>query len=259
MEKIIYKDLPADYVPHYAVKEAQVYEKYFLLKNSKSAAGIQHRFFYDKKGNACVEFTVKPKADYKFEKLTWIGCTWSNITGDIGNGMINYTLTKKLADKAQYYMDLRRKNNTFREIEKTVLQIAKEYQYDFKSAYGISVKYRRPNIKKAVCGGYSDALAEKLKKNSFITKVESWSSIKGKHSWNVIILKNSQRKLYCDATWYQGNNIDSEGYVVDIPVKNPVNLTYNIDEFNNLGGAVNKISGRLVKVHFAWDDAKQEN
>jgi len=255
MIKPVYKDLPENYVPQYAVIEAQKYKKKFLMENSKGAESLQYRFFYDKKGNSCVEFTVKPKPNYKFKKLTWIGCTWSNITGSIGNGMINYVLSKKLADKAQYYMDERRKDAVFKEIEKAVLQIAKEYQYDFKSAYGISVKYRRPNIKKAVCGGYSDALSEKIKKNSFVQKVETWSSIKGRHSWNVIILKN-KRRLYCDATWYQGNNIDSEGYVVDIPAKNPVNLTYNIDEFNTQGGAVNKATGKLLAVHFAWDDAK---
>jgi len=256
MEKFTFKSPPENYVPEYAVKEAQMYKKNFLSKNAEAASELQHRFFYDKKGGACLEFTVKPKPGYTFKKLTWIGFKWSNISGNIGNGMINYTLAKKLADKAQFLMDQRRKDAAFREIEKIVLQIAGEYQYDFKSAYGISVKYRRPKIKKAVCGGYSDALAEKLKNNPLAAKVESWSSQKGQHSWNVIILKNSQRRLYCDATWYQGNNIDSEGYVVDIPDKNPVNLTYDLDEFNCLGGAVNRASGKLLKVHFAWNDAK---
>ena len=78
---------------------------------------------------------------------------------------------------------------------------------------------------------------------------------RGDHAWNVIILKDG-RKLYCDATWYQGNSIDDEGYVVDIPAQNPVDLTFDIDEFNSLGGAINTATGKLLAVHFAWDDAK---
>jgi hypothetical protein len=251
--------MPNDYIPKYAIKKAWQFKKEFLLKNSKSASDLQHRFFYDEKGNACLEFTVKPKAGYTFDKPKWVGCIWSNISGSIGNGKIKYTLTKSLADKAQYYMDERRKDFVFREIEKIILLIAKDYQYDFKSAYGIPVKYRKPNIKKAVCGGYSDAVSEKLKNHSLVAKVESWSSSEGNHAWNVIILKNKQRKLYCDVTWYQGNSIDSEGYVVDIPVQDPVNLTYNLDEFNNLGGAINTATGKLIEAHFAWADAKLQN
>jgi len=246
--------LPKDYVPKYAVKEAQRFKKDFLLKNSKSASDLKHRFFYNDKGDACLEFTVKPKEGYTFDKLTWIGYTWKNINGKIGNGEIKYIISKKSADKAQYNMDERRKDLVYNEIEKEIFQIAKEYQYDFKSAYGINVKYRKPNIKKAVCGGYSDAVSDKLINHSLIAKVESWSSEKGKHAWNVIILKD-KRKLYCDVTWYQGNNIDSEGYVVDIPERNPVNLTFNLDEFNSQGGAINLATKKLLEVHFAWGDA----
>ena len=251
--------MPKDYVPEYAVKEARQYKKEFLLENSKSASDLKCRFFYDKKDNACLEYTVKPKAGYIFDEPTWIGYTWGNIYGSIGNGEIKYTLTKKLADRAQYYMNERRKDSAFREIEKVILQIAKTFQYDFQSAYGISVKYRKLNIKKAVCGGYSDAVSEKLKNHALVAKVESWSSSQGNHAWNVIVLKNEQRRLYCDATWYQGNNIDDEGYVVDIPVQNPVNLTFDLDEFNSLGGAINRAGRKLLQVHFAWADAKMQD
>jgi hypothetical protein len=251
--------IPKDYVPVYAVREARLFKKEFLLKNFKTASDLKYQFFYDEKDNACLEFTVKPKTGYTFEKPAWVGCTWGNIEGSIGMGKVKYTLTKKLADKAQYYMNERRKDFIFKEIEKVILQIAKNYQYDFKSAYGISVKYRKPNIKKAVCGGYANAVAKELKYHSLVAKVEIWSSSKGNHAWNVIILKNKQRRLYCDATWYQGNNIDSEGYVVNIPVRNPVNLTFNLDEFNSLGGAVDTAAGKLLKVHFAWTDAEMQN
>jgi hypothetical protein len=251
--------IPKDYVPGYAVRKAWQFKKDFLLKHSKAASDLQHRFFYDEKGNACLEFTVKPKAGYTFEKTTWIGCTWGHVSGSIGIGEVKYILTRKLHDKAQYYMNERRKDFVFKEIEKAILQVARDYQYDFQSAYGMSVKYRKPNIKKAVCGGYADAVSEALKHHSLVAKVERWSSSQGNHAWNVIILKNKQRRLYCDATWYQGNSIDDEGYVVDIPEQDPVDLTFNLDEFNSLGGAINTATGKLLEVHFSWADAKIQN
>jgi len=246
--------LEKNYIPQYAIEEAERYKKDYLLKNSESASDLQYKFLYNKKGEACLEFTVSLKDGYTCRNPTWIGYTWGNVKGTIGNGKVKYTLTKKLADESQYRMDQRRKYSVFMEIEKVVLQIAKEYQYDFESAYGISAKYRNPRIKKAVCGGYSDAVAETFANNPLVNKVEIWSSSKGNHAWNVLVLKNG-RKLYCDVTWYQGNSIDEEGYVVEIPVQNPVNLTFDLDEFNSSGGAINTATGRLLAVHFAWNDA----
>lgn len=251
--------LPEGYVPRYAVKEAWQFKKEYLLEHSESVSDLQHRFFYDEEGNACLEYTVKLKNGYTIARPTWVGYTWGKCDGSIGNGEVKFSLTKKLDDQAQYYMDERRKDFVFSEIEKEILQIAKEYQYDFKSAYGISVKYRNPNIKKAVCSGYSYAVAERLKHHSLVAKVEIWSSSQGNHAWNVIILKHKQRKLYCDATWYQGGSIDDEGYVVEIPEQDPVNLTFDLNEFNSLGGAINKSTRKLLEVHFAWPDAKIEN
>jgi len=44
---------------------------------------------------------------------------------------------------------------------------------------------------------------------------------------------------------------------VDIPEQDPVNLTFDINEFNSLGGAVDNATGRLLAIHFAWPDARQ--
>lgn len=250
--------MPDDYIPQYAIDEAKRYTTDFLLKNFKSASDLQYQFLYNKEGNAYLEFTVSPKSGYTWPTPTWIGFTWGNYKGSIGNGKINHILTKKLADEAQYRMDERRKEPIFREIEKLVLQVAGEYQYDFEKAYGIPVKYRNPNVKKAVCGGYSNAAKEKFETHPSVVKVENWASVSGNHEWNVLILKD-RRKLYCDTTWYQGNSIDDEGYVVDIPARNPVNLTFDINEFNSLGGAINADTGKRLAVHFAWGDARLQN
>jgi len=249
--------MQSSYILEYA-RKAKDYKDNFLRKNSKSASDLHYRFLYNENGEACLEFTVTPKIGYTWPEPTWVGYTWGNTKGKIGNGEIKYSLTRKLKDGAQHRMDLRRKDAMFVEIEKVVLQITKDYQYDFKSAYGISVKYRRPNIKKAVCGGYASAVVEAFNNHPLLDKVEEWSSEKGNHAWDVLILKDG-RKLYCDATWYQGNSIDERGYVVDIPIQNPVDLTFDLDEFNSLGGAIDKATGKLLAVHFAWGDAKVKN
>ena len=243
------------YIPQYAIEEAERYKTNFLRENSVSASDLQFRFFYNNRGEACLEYTVTPRGRYTWPTPTWIGYTWGNSNGSIGVNDIYYTLTKKMSDEAQYRMEERRKDPVFREIEAVVLRLATEYDYDFQSAYGIAVKYRRPNVKKAVCEGYSDAVEAAFKNHPLIASVETWSSTIGNHAWNVLVLKDG-RRLYCDATWYDGNSIDSEGYVVDIPVQDPVNLTFDRDEFNSLGGAVNNATGRLIAVRFAWPDAK---
>lgn len=248
--------MPDDYIPEYAIKKAEEFRSVFLRKNPESAEDLKYRFFYDK-GKACLEYTVIPKRRYTWSKPTWIGCIWSNCEGIIGNGKIRYTKAKKLADKAQWRMDQRRKSPEFGEIENVVMRVAAEYQYDYEEAYGIRVKYRNPDIKKAVCGGYSNAVAEAFQNNRWVAKVEKWSSSRGNHAWNVIVLKNGN-KIYCDATWYQGNSIDDEGYVVAVPAQDPVDLTFDIDEFNSLGGAINTATGRLLAVHFGWGDAELE-
>ena len=255
--EIFVHELPKNYTPQYAIEEAERHIKLFLAKNSESASDLLYRFFYNNEGEACLEYTVVAKGGYTWPNPTWIGYTWGNSTGSIGNHEINYTKTKKKRDLADYRMEQRRRDPVFREIEKIVLQIATEYDYDFGSAYGTKVKYRSPNIKKSVCGGYSDAISTAFEGNQYVNYIEKWSSKTGNHAWNVIVLKDG-RRIYCDVTWYDGNSIDDEGYVVSIPVQNPVDLTFEVNEFIHLGGAINKATGKLLDVHFGWRDAKQE-
>jgi len=144
----------------------------------------------------------------------------------------------------------------FNEIEKIIFKVATDYDYDFPSI-GISARYRNPNVRRAVCEGYAIAVTDALKNHPSVSAVETWTSTVGNHAWNVIVLKDG-RRLFCDATWYDGNSIDSEGYVVNIPVRDPVNLTFDINEFNSMGGAINRATGRMVQVRFAWSDARKK-
>ena len=243
-----------NYIPQYAVDYAEQHKIDFLRQNSQSASDLNYRFFYNNNGEACLEFTVTPRGNYRWPKPTWVGRTWGNISGSIGINNIHYTLTKRLSDEADYRMEERREDNAFREIERVVLQIATEYDYDFQSI-GISSRFRGQNVKRAVCEGYSDAVADAFRNHPLVARIETWSSAIGNHAWNVIVL-NDGRKIYCDSTWYDGNSIDNEGYVVNIPVRNPVNLTFDINEFNSLGGAINRTTNRQLQVHNAWPDAR---
>jgi hypothetical protein len=246
-----------DYIPEYAREEAERFKDNFLKENFFSASDLSYRFFYNNNGEACLEYTVTPRGNYRWPQPTWIGYRWSNHTGSIGNNLIRYTLTKKNHDEAQRRIEERRQDPVFQEIESIVYQIALEYDYDWASAYNIRVRYRNANVKLAVCDGYADAVTRAFENHPHVTSVEKWTSSAGNHAWNVLVLKDG-RRLYVDATWYDGNNIDSECYAVSIPDRNPVNLTFDINEFNSLGGAINRANNRLVSVHHGWSDARME-
>jgi hypothetical protein len=253
-----YRAAPLNSVPRYALEEAEGYKAEFLAEYAQAASDLTYRFFYDANGDACLEYTVIPKGRYTWETSTWIGIMWSGGFGSIGNGAINYMSTKRNDDEAEARIEERRKDPAFAELEKIVLQIAAEYDYDFYGAYRQVVKYRVSTVKKAVCDGYADAVLRAFNNHPLVAWVDKWSSAVGNHAWDVIVLKDG-RKLYCDPTWYDGNSIDDEGYVVHVPARDPVNLTFDINEFNSLGGGINMATGRTLAIHFGWGDAKKVN
>jgi len=220
------------------------------------------KFFYDEEENGIAEVLIEGEERIYHEgrKTTIVSTsdwkprrTMKGWNSYIGNREIEYSLTRKKIDEADQRMEQRRKDTVFTEIEKVVFQIAIEYKYDWEKAYGKEVKYRNPNTKRAICDGYANAVIEAFKSHPLVERVEKWTG--GKHAWNVIILKDG-RKIYCDATWYQGNGIDSEGYVIETISKTPMDLTFDIEEFNSLGGAIDVSTNEILKVHFAWEDAK---
>ncbi len=249
---------PKKYIPQYA----KDFAKEMKQKYPERYVGL--KFFYDEEENGIAEVLIEGEEKIYFngrKRTTVITDDWTprrtmkKIKSYIGNDEIEYSLTAKKADEAEQRIEQRRKDPAFTEIEKVIFQIATEYKYDYEKAYGKEVKYRNPNTKKAVCDGYTNAVIEAFKNNPLVERVEKWTSAIGKHAWNVIILKDG-RKIYCDATWYQRQGIDSEDYVKETISKTPVNLTFDIEEFNTLGGAINESTGEIMKVHFAWEDAK---
>jgi hypothetical protein len=205
---------------------------------------------------ACLECTVTAKSGYIWPEPTWVCVTWSSVESSIGNNETSFIMPRKMYDEKKYRIEERRKDPVFTEIEKTVSQIADDYSYDFKKAYNMKVKYRNPNTKLGACEEYANAVVKAFNKHPLVANVEKWISKKGNHAWNVLVLKDG-RRLYCDATWYDGASIDDEGYVSEISDQDPVNLTFNIKEFNSMGGATVTTTGELAAVHFSWKDAKR--
>jgi hypothetical protein len=247
----------AIYAPKYVLEEANQYRVWFMKQNSYAAVDLRYQFFYNQNGEGCLLYTVIPKSGYSWPSNTWVGRIWENEVRCIGKGTC-YTITRENYDEAEARLEERRKDPVFREIEKIILQIATEYDYDYGKYDGSRVKYKTPDVKKALCEGYSDAVYYRLSRHPLVKRVETCLgcvSAGNGHAWNTIVLKDG-RKLYCDATWYDGNSIDANGYVDHVPRQNPVDLTFDIDEFNSLGGAIDNATGRLLKVHFACRDVK---
>jgi hypothetical protein len=260
----------------------------------RTSAIASERYYYDKEGNGILELKLKNGVD---KKQVFENREYKSYMSILFN-MPFYSLTQKAIDEADYRMGQRRKDAAFAEIEKGIKEIAAEYQYDFATAFthtgtsseGMEIKYRNPNIKKAVCDGYATAVVEKFKNHPLVASAEKWVSKIGKHAWNVLVLKDG-RKIYADATWYQSNYIDADGYVADYPWKEtskPTWLTFDIDEFNSDGGgkvilfdkeetkvvnatikklkvfdkAVDNMetitkAGTPLKIHFGWEDAER--
>ncbi|MCL2763526.1 MAG: RICIN domain-containing protein, partial [Treponema sp.] len=63
------------------------------------------------------------------------------------------------------------------------------------------------------------------------------------------------REIYCDATWYDGDYIDEDGFIINRPGRWGVNLTYDIHEFNTVGGVPDMETGRMRQTRFGWSDA----
>lgn len=241
-------------IPQYAADYAVKYYEDYMKDNKESVADLKLVFLYDDNNDACLESHLTANEGYSFKKPIFINQWWKDTSAEIGQGKIKYKQSRKHTDEAQARIEERREDPVFDQIEKVVHKVALEYDYDFLKAYNIVAKYRDPNVKKATCDGYSDAIVENFKGVGVVDHVEKWTG--GNHAWNVLVLKDG-RKLYTDSCWYAGNNIDEEGYVEHIPRRNPVDLTFDLDEFNSLGNAIDKKTNKIVKVHFAFDDVEK--
>ena len=84
-----------------------------------------------------------------------------------------------------------------------------------------------------VCSDYADLLLDRLN-GARIPGVSRVVKVSGQnHAW--VTLAYRGRTLYLDATWFDGNSIDDNGYVVHTPYKDPREMTFDEDTFTNHG------------------------
>jgi hypothetical protein len=141
----------------------------------------------------------------------------------------------------------------FASVQADVYYVALHMDYDFQKAYGLTsyngkpIRYSNDGHKRGVCDDYANWLFQLLTGNPNVKWIEKWAG--GNHAFIVCGTKKSGKTIYCDATWYDSNSIDPEtGYVIDKPVCNPINITYDEALFHSLGG-IDVSTNKAVNEH----------
>ncbi|MFP3042728.1 hypothetical protein LQZ19_13000 [Treponema primitia] len=145
------------------------------------------------------------------------------------------------------------KDPAFAAIEAVIYQIGLDFDYDWNNYSGNPygrVSYENPNTTKGVCSDFAAETVKRLEGNEYISSIESWS---GKsHAWNVFVLKDG-RRLYCDTTWYEGNNVKNRKVPYGCQ-QDPSQLTFDEEEFNSHGFCTVP-GGGYLKIHNNWPAA----
>jgi len=129
-------------------------------------------------------------------------------------------------------------------------EVVTKLQYDWDSYYKRTTRSYQESVNAGVgvCDVYAQRVVETLTEIGYA--VEKWSSSRGNHAWNHVILPDG-RILYIDATWYDNcydnhpTNRSYDGY-------DPWYITYNKEVFEHgFNGTIN--------MHGAWPDARRTN
>jgi hypothetical protein len=148
----------------------------------------------------------------------------------------------------------------FASVQADVYYVALNMDYDFQKAYNMTsyngkpIRYHNDGHKRGVCDDYANWLYQLLTANPNIKWVQKWAG--GNHAFIVCGVKKSGKTIYCDATWYDTNNIDSNGYVEDVPLCDPVDITCDAALFHSLGG-IDVSTGKTVNEHIMDSLVKQ--
>ncbi|MDR0322313.1 MAG: hypothetical protein LBI28_12500 [Treponema sp.] len=106
-------------------------------------------------------------------------------------------------------------------------QLCREIEYDWASFSGYSGRpvRRTPNLRYAVCDGYSNEVMDKVLALRSVRSVEKWTSTG--HAWNVLRLVDG-RTLYFDLTWFDNEHINHEtGVIYQTDDYDWANITFN--------------------------------
>ena len=176
--------------------------------------------------------------------------TFGGVTGEIGRGEIRYEVSMRGVHKAQREYEANLRDPPFRAVDGVLRRMSAEIKYDYRSAYGLEVKYRRPPQRLAVCSGYASRTAAYISADEDARRhVARVYVVSGdNHAWNELELRDG-RLLFADATWYQGQGVDGEGYLIENPECSAVDITFDRETFETLGGAIDLATKRLLRVH----------
>jgi len=133
---------------------------------------------------------------------------------------------------SQVKLNEMRKDSSLGKIYCILLSVAQDMDYDY-NRVGMRVKFVTPTPLTGVCDDYSNLLISRLQKAN-ITGVTEIKKVSGQnHAW--VTLNYKGRLLYLDATWFDTNVVDETGTVVNIPYKDPRDMTFDRDIFTNHG------------------------
>ncbi len=125
----------------------------------------------------------------------------------------------------------------FTSVARDVHNVACVIDYDLAKAYGLRARHRNNGHKRGVCEDYADTLFLLLQENPNVKEIRK---ITGQnHAWIECDTVVSGKTIYCDATWYDSNYVDSQGFVVDIPRESLENITYDQNTFQYKGTSPN--------------------
>jgi hypothetical protein len=228
--------------------------------NAGKLEDVTFIFYYNTDGNPECLYTIVDANGYRWNAQNK---KWTLLTSGTKSPVTNYSGDKfywpslEQRDKNKIAWMKRMNDPAFKSIEAVVYQLGLDFDYDWNSFSGNNygrVRYESPNTTHAVCEGFADELTKRLRGNQFIDHIEKWS-YPGHHAWNVLVLKDG-RRLYCDATWYEGNRVKN-GIVPYGCEQEPEQLTFDADEFNSHGFCTTP-SGGLLKIHGNWPGVEME-
>jgi hypothetical protein len=211
--------------------------------NLRNERGIDTSFyfFWSRGGNMQVhiERTLTDNRTWSGGGKTWkteYGFVDSQSQGHTGYGSdaVYYILPGQ-----KYDTDLRitflqnMQDSEFASIARDVHAVASVTDYDFASAYGLKVKYRNNGHSLGVCDGYADTLFLLLQQNPNVRAIRKVAG--GNHAWIECDTMISGKTIYCDATWYDSNSLDEQGYVVAVPEESLQFITYDEHTFQYMG------------------------
>ena len=125
-------------------------------------------------------------------------------------------------------------------------EVVLELQYDWDSYYKKTNRSYQESLNAGVgvCDVYAQRVKEILTEMGYV--VEKWSSSRGNHAWNHVIMPNG-KTLYVDATWYD-NCYENHPTNRSTNAYSPWYITYDKKVFEHgFMGTIN--------MHGAWPDA----